>query len=395
MRRVAAAIGLVLLLVACGGSERSTATTTISLEREFLWEDCAADILSDHVTLSDVDRSAWEGPELQLELVAEIPEAIEATSHPDTGHLYVTTQEGELYELVPGRQPEVVLDLRRRVSVGEERGLLGVAFPPDGELGYVSFTDTDGAVVIEEYRYPSWTDRRQVFFLEQPQRWHNGGHMEFGPDGYLYVGLGDGGNIGDPDRLAQDRNTLYGTIIRIDPSRGEAYEVPDDNPFDDGHAEIVAYGLRNPWQFSFDSDSGDLWIGDVGQNCWEEIDRMPAGTFGQNFGWSRVEGPMRFRNDVPADYEPPVLSFFHDRACAVTGGVVYRGAAIPELGGQYVFADYCRGRLMAFSADGASPDEVWDLGVSQALLVSFGLDRSGEILVVGKDLGVLRLSLAE
>ncbi len=391
MRRTAFALCLTMLAVSCGTEARSTATTVITQNEEYAWEDCEADLISDHVILSDVGPIEWEGQPLALETVAEVPQAIEVAADPVTGRLYVTTQDGELFELDGNGNATSVLDLRRRVSVGEERGLLGLEFTENGSHTYVSFTDTEGAVVIEEYGQPGWTDRREVFFLEQPERWHNGGHMEIGPDGYLYVGLGDGGNIGDPDRLAQDRNTLYGTIIRIDPTSGQTYEVPDGNPFADGLPEIVAYGLRNPWQFSFDAESGDLWLGDVGQNCWEEIDRIPAGAFGQNFGWSRVEGPMRFRHDIPDDYVAPVLSYFHDGACSITGGLVYHGSAIPELAGHYLFADYCRGRLMAFAADGASPDVVWDLGVKQSLLVSFGLDADGEVLVVGKDIGVLRL----
>lgn len=395
MKLVGLILCLALAAAACGGDGvRPVATTVIGVEGEHDWEDCEEPIRDDHLVLSDIGLDDWDGTELALIEVAAIPEAIEVVAHPDSGQLFVTTQKGELMVVEPDGSTNRVLDLRRRVSVGEERGLLGVTFAPDGVHAYLSFTDTEGSVVVEEYGFPGWFDRREVLLLEQPERWHNGGHMEFGPDGYLYMGLGDGGNIGDPDRLAQDRNTLYGSIIRIDPSTSEGYEIPEGNPFGDGRAEIVAYGLRNPWQFSFDSETGDLWIGDVGQNCWEEIDRMPAGSFGQNFGWSRQEGPMPFRHDLPADYVAPVLSYDHSGTCAVTGGVVYRGSAIPDLVGMYVFADYCRGQLMAMPADGSSPDEVWELGVAERLLVSFGVDGDGELLIVGKDNGVFRLTPA-
>ena len=192
---------------------------------------------------------------------------------------------------------------------------------------------------------------RGVLFVDQPFSNHNGGALAFGPDGYLYVGLGDGGSAGDPMGNAQSLSTLLGKLLRISPrpSKGEPYAIPPDNPFvgrDGARPEIWAYGLRNPWRFSFDTATGDLWIGDVGQNAWEEIDLEPAGSDGgSNFGWDRLEGTHPFEGSPAPDSIAPVFEYAHgDGSCSVTGGYVYRGERIPTLAGAYLFGDYCRGR---------------------------------------------------
>jgi glucose/arabinose dehydrogenase len=226
-------------------------------------------------------------------------------------------------------------------------------------------------------------------FVDQPFSNHNGGALAFGPDGYLYVALGDGGSAGDPMGNAQSLSTLLGKLLRISPrpSGGEPYSIPPDNPFvgwSGARPEIWAYGLRNPWRFSFDAATGDLWIGDVGQNAWEEIDLEPAGSDGgSNFGWDRLEGTHPFEGGSAPGSVPPVFEYANGAgSCAVTGGYVYRGALIPALAGAYVFADYCRGRLEALVPGKGRAMEARALGPRVDALASFGEDARGELYVL-------------
>jgi glucose/arabinose dehydrogenase len=276
---------------------------------------------------------------------------------------------------------EPVLDLTAEIGNDGEQGLLGIAFDPTFAHFYVSFSDLAGDTVIDELAVAADgallpDTRRTVFTHEQPFTNHNGGHLAFGPDGMLYVSLGDGGSSGDPLDNGQNLDTLLGTLLRIDPTGGDPYAVPPDNPFVGDPAardEIWAYGLRNPWRFSFDAQTGDLWIGDVGQNTREEIDLAPAGSGGgENYGWARMEGTLPFSGDEPANHVPPVHEYDNDGArCSVTGGYVYRGSAIPELQGAYLFSDFCDGTLRALQvADGQVTGEL-DLGVNAGNVVSF------------------------
>jgi len=301
-----------------------------------------------------------------------------------------------------GVDPEVALDLTGEVSLANEQGLLGLAFSPDGRFLYVNYTDLEGDTHVTEFAFDgSRADagsRRDVLVVEQPFANHNGGNLAFGPDGYLYVGLGDGGGAGDPAGNGQSLETLLGKMLRISPrpERGDPYGIPPDNPFvgrDGARPEIWAFGLRNPWRWSFDRETGDLWIGDVGQGAWEEIDVERAGSGGgTNFGWNVMEGSHPFAGEPRDDLVPPVHEYPLDGpACAVTGGYVYRGSEIPDLVGAYVFGDVCLGRLEAFVLEGDRVHRHRELGPVVQRLSSFGEDADGELYALSLSGPVYRL----
>lgn len=295
------------------------------------------------------------------------------------------------------------LDIRGRVGTqGMEQGLLGLAFAPDFATSggfYVDYTDRSGNTRVVGFRTRPGAARvstrtaRLVLHQIQPYVNHNGGGVAFGPDGMLYVALGDGGGTGDPQGNAANTGTLLGKILRIDPSRrsgGRGYAIPDGNPFANApgaRPEIWHLGLRNPWRFSFDRATGDMWIGDVGQNAIEEVDRAPAGKGGLDFGWNRREGTSNFLGGARTTRETdPVAQYAHGaNGCSVTGGYVYRGTAVPTLTGRYVFADWCSGRVWAMEA-GSSPGPAAEItghlphGLKE--ITSFGEDRAGEIYAV-------------
>jgi glucose/arabinose dehydrogenase len=316
--------------------------------------------------------------------------------------LYVAEQGGRVVALgADGAEPRLVLDLTGRTDAAGEQGLLGLAFAPDGAALYVNYTDRSGDTTIEGFTMADERavprSRRLVLAVDQPYANHNGGNLAFGPDGYLYVGLGDGGGAGDPLGNGQSLGTLLGKMLRIDPASAGAapYTVPTDNPFVDdpgARPEIWAYGLRNPWRYSFDRVTGDLWIGDVGQSDREEIDLQPAAsTGGENYGWSIVEGTEPFQGDPTDALLPPVYDYGHEGGeCAVTGGYVYRGSAIPALAGTYLFADVCVGSIETLRIDGdrAVPGS---LGLQVAGPASFGEDQRGELYVLSLEGGVYRL----
>jgi glucose/arabinose dehydrogenase len=280
--------------------------------------------------------------------------------------LYVVQQSGTVVPVRDGVVGAAVLNISDRITYGGEQGLLGLAFHPTAPLAYVNYTDTKGHTNVVEFAVAADgtfdpASARTVIVIEQPFPNHNGGDVVFGPDDMLYIGMGDGGAANDPLRHGQDPGSLLGKILRIDPtpSDGKGYTVPADNPFVDAYGaqpEIWSLGVRNPWRFSFDRDTGDLWIGDVGQDKWEEVDRVAAvadGTGagrGANFGWSAYEGTHRFNDDqVAADKVDPVIEYPHgDDGCSVSGGTVYRGTAIASLVGWYVYGDFCSGRVWAF-----------------------------------------------
>jgi glucose/arabinose dehydrogenase len=299
-----------------------------------------------------------------------------------------------------GTLGELALDLAATVSTGNEQGVLGLAFSPDGSKLYVDTTGTDNHTRVTEYTMDGdaidASSAREVLFVEQPFPNHNGGDLKFGPDGMLYVSLGDGGAGGDPLGSGQDINSLLGKILRIDPNEsGSApYAVPGDNPFvdDDGADEVWAYGLRNPWRFSFDRVTGDLWIGDVGQNAYEEISFGPAGVGGRNYGWNSREGLHDYEGgEIPPGAIDPVIELSHgDGNCSITGGFVYRGDSIPELVGSYVFGDFCKGDLIALDAD----DAPIELGQNVSQLSSFGEDNTGELYAVSREGTIYKITKA-
>jgi glucose/arabinose dehydrogenase len=290
--------------------------------------------------------------------IVDVPDPTTLAVRPGDDTFYFTGRTGMVWGWTPGSELREVLDMRALTEGSGEQGLLGLAFSSDGTKAYVDYTGADdgGNTHVDEYAVGADgtfdpATRRELLEVDQPFSNHNGGQLAIGPDGMLYIGLGDGGDAGDPDRRSLDLDDLLGKILRIDPA-GDPYTVPSDNPFvgqDGARPEIWSYGLRNPWRFSFDPDTGDLWIGDVGQGEWEEIDLAVAASGrdagkGLNFGWSAFEGTHPYNDDQPTDgVTPPFYEYSHNDGCSVSGGEVYRGSAIAALAGWYVFADYCSG----------------------------------------------------
>ncbi len=321
-----------------------------------------------------------------------------ATSRPGDDRLFVADQPGVVYafDLTDGSRL-VVLDIEDRVRFSGEQGLLGIAFHPDDpDRLIVHYSGNDGSTRVEQYRLDPQTgvadaDGSVILIHAQPAANHNGGMIEFGPDGYLYLALGDGGGVNDQFDNGQDPFTLLGTILRIDLDGGDPYAIPPTNPFADGAdgaPEVWAWGLRNPWRFSF--DGSDLWVGDVGQAAWEEIDLLVASRPGDNAGWPLLEGAhcFRFSNCEPDLYLGPVIEYAHSVGrCSVTGGFVYRGASIPELLGTYLYGDYCTGEIWGLRlgefADHAlltDPDDIFLPPLKG--LTSFGRGPDGEVYVL-------------
>ena len=307
-----------------------------------------------------------------------------------------------------GVDPQPVLDLRGQVATGSEQGLLGLVFAPGGRpLMYVNYTDRAGDTHVVEYGISNGrvdpATRREVLAVDQPQANHNGGHLAFGPDGMLWIGLGDGGGQGDPRDNGQSLSTLLGKMLRIDPaspSAGRPYGIPGGNPFVErpgARPEIWALGLRNPWRYSFDRADGHLWIGDVGGRQREEIDVVPSDRGGHNFGWARLEGTRRQSGTPPAGAVAPVIEYPTRQGgnCAVTGGYVYRGRRIPALQGAYLFGDFCAGDLQYVRRGGdgrvSAPRE---LATEVSSLASFGEDGEGELYVLSLAGPVFRLDPA-
>lgn len=308
------------------------------------------------------------------------------------GRQYVVEKAGRVWSQ-QGATRTLVLDIVDLVSTGGEQGLLGLAFHPSApERMIVSYTDTAGDTVIAEYAFPlaataaTSTPVATILQVDQPATNHNGGMIAFGPDGYLYIGLGDGGGGGDPLEHGQNPFTLLGSILRIDVDGAAPYEIPSDNPFADGVAgapEVFAFGVRNPWRFSFDGD--DLWVGDVGQNQWEEIDLITTADGGANLGWDVLEGTHCFEGTlaecVQLVFTAPIFEYAQsDGRCSVTGGRVYRGSAIPGLVGAYLFADWCTGEVTALRVDGSGAViERHTFPNPIPRVTSFGVDNDGEM----------------
>lgn len=335
-----------------------------------------------------------------------------ATSARDgTGRLFIVEQTGRIRIYRNGAVLSTpFLSIASQVSGGFEQGLLGLAFHPSFKTNhklYVDFTDLNGDTVIREYRVSSTNSNvvatstaRTILKVAQPYDNHNGGMLAFGPDGYLYIGLGDGGSGGDPGNRAQNKDSLLGKILRIDVNGTTSttnYRNPSSNPFVGvaGRNEIWQYGLRNPWRFSFDRANGSLWIGDVGQGSWEEIDRAVRTTSGAgrgvNWGWRVLEGFKCYSPSTGCNTSgktKPLLAFDHGGGrCAVTGGYVYRGTLVPALVGGYVFADYCSGEIWVVNATAASPATRTLLMDTDLTISSFGENAAGDLYVLDRDGG--------
>jgi len=347
-------------------------------------------------------------PEVSLYDIGTFDHPVGVAHRPGDSQVYVVEQPGRVVA-VNDLSSESVLDITDLTESSGEQGLLGLALHPTADLAYVDFTDLDGNTVIAEFAIDPATgqfDRdsyREVLTVDQPYGNHNGGQLAFGPDQYLYIGLGDGGSGGDPERHALDLSSRLGKILRIDPvsSGDEPFTVPSDNPFvgDDGaDPTIWAYGLRNPWRFSFDPDTGDLWIADVGQGDFEEIDHAVAtdrrdAAKGTSFGWSAMEGFEPFNDDQSAEGAVlPLFVYDHtDGRCSVSGGAVARGDAVTTLQGWYVFGDYCTGQIWALDPTAPAGDpRVIEIAQLDALAaVASGPD--GDLFVVSNAGTVARL----
>jgi glucose/arabinose dehydrogenase len=314
-----------------------------------------------------------------------------------SGRIFVVEKGGTIALLKDGqRVAPAFLDIRDRVGTrGFERGLLGLAFHPDYERNgflYVNYTDGRGRTVVERYTVfandPNRADpstAKLIIRIDQPFANHNGGMIAFGPDGYLYIGMGDGGGAGDPIKAGQDRNTLLGKILRIDVNNGDPYAIPADNPFVNGGGapEIWSYGWRNPWRFSFDRATGDFYAGDVGQNAWEEISYEKAGSpGGLNYGWNTMEGTHCFAPRTNCNRDGlvlPIAEYTRSEGISVTGGYVYRGEAFPNMVGYYFFADFGSSNVWALKQDNAGVWQMTKIMNAQFAVSSFGEDEAGEL----------------
>ena len=320
--------------------------------------------------------------------------------------MFIVEQTGRVRVFAGGRlEAEPYLDLRDRVTSGGERGLLSIAFHPDfaqnGQV-YVSYTGRRGESVLARYRVadpasgrPDPAAEEILLTVPQPYANHNGGLILFGPDGYLYFGLGDGGGAGDPEGNGQNPETLLGGLLRLDVDGAGGDLIPDDNPFvgRPGRDELWAIGLRNPWRFSFDRRTGDLYLADVGQSRREEINFVPAGSgAGRNFGWNIWEGSLRYRDgEAVSEVTFPVAEYATgSEGCSVTGGYVYRGRRLPQLEGVYLYSDYCAGTLWALWRDGDSWRSA-ELLQTDLRVTSFGEDADGELYIVDHRSSIFRL----
>jgi glucose/arabinose dehydrogenase len=397
----AAVLALGLLLAACSGGDgdRQAAPTTAPATTPA--PPTTGDDARPTTTFGPAASSAqFRRAQVRLVQVAELQQPVAMAVRRGDQALYIAEQTGKVRALRGGKlDPTPVVDVADQIVAGGEQGLLGLAFAPDGRHLYLDFTDRAGDTQVVELamrgRQADPGSQRLVLKVDQPFANHNGGQLAFGPDGMLYIALGDGGGGGDPYGNGQSLRTLLGKILRIDPraSGGRPYRVPSNNPFvnrDGARPEIWDYGLRNPWRFSFDPATDDLWIGDVGQNAWEEVDHEPAGSGGRNYGWNRREGLHAFDGDRPDGAVDPVIEYGREGgACTVIGGFVYWGERIPGLHGAY-----CAGWVRAARVRGGRVAEQRDLGLSVPNLSSFGVDPAGELYAMTVSGPVYRLAPA-
>jgi len=416
-----------LVLVACGSDDNGAAdesfgsgqpaetvsatSTNLAVSGESTTATTTPPIGTEATAPSTTDAAPGPLPEPSVTLfeIGSFDQPVDVAARPGFGELYVVEQPGRVVA-VTDLSTDVVLDITDLTDADGEQGLLGLAFHPTADLVYVHYSDAGGNTVVAEVAIDPATgvfDRdslREVLTVDQPYSNHNGGQLAFGPDQLLYIGLGDGGSGGDPERHALDLTSRLGKILRIDPvaADGSPFTVPADNPFvDDPAADptIWAYGLRNPWRFSFDPPTGDLWIGDVGQGEFEEInhsvaaDRSDAAK-GVNFGWSAFEGFEPFNDDQPADGAvAPLFVYDHsDGRCSVTGGTVARGDTAADLAGWYVFGDYCSGQIWALDPT-APPSDPRVIEIAQLdTLVALAAGPERELYVVSNGGTVARLT---
>ncbi|MEE8498153.1 MAG: PQQ-dependent sugar dehydrogenase [Acidimicrobiia bacterium] len=409
-----ALVGLVLVVGACSDSSGvTTSTTSVSVTGDTsavttgataattptVVTSMSTTTLQPTTTAAPVPPVPLDEIRVDVELIADgFVQPILTTARAGDPRLFVADQPGIVYAVsLDDGSRTVVLDISDRVRFSGEQGLLGLAFDRDDpDRMIVHFSALDGATTVVEYRLDSagvagTGNGKTILSLPQPATNHNGGMIDFGPDGFFFLALGDGGGSDDQFNNGQDPFSLLGTILRLDLDAGDPYGIPVTNPFADGSGgapEIWAFGLRNPWRFSF--DGSDLWVGDVGQAAWEEVDLLNARVGGQNGGWPDVEGTHCFRVD-PCDKDAfvvPVAEYAHQLGrCSITGGVVYRGTAIPELVGTYLYGDYCSGEVWGLRvppfADSALLTDHDDVFLPRLPgLASFGVGPDGEVYLL-------------
>jgi glucose/arabinose dehydrogenase len=347
-------------------------------------------------------------PQLVLRPVATGLNQPLAITNAGDARLFITLQPGEVVirNAAGSILPEPFLDLRTKVSCCGEQGLLSVAFHPrykENGFFYVDYTNTEGNTVVARYTVTADDPNRAnmatetiLLTIDQPFDNHNGGQLQFGPDGFLYIGMGDGGSANDPGNRGQNLSVLLGKLLRIDVDHGSPYAIPATNPFVNtggARGEIWAYGLRNPWRFSFDRLTGDLWIGDVGQSAWEEVDLQAAGSAGgQNYGWRKMEGKHCFNpstNCQDGSIILPILEYSHSDGCSITGGYRYRGARLTQFRGTYFYADYCEGTIWGATqlVNGSWSSRV--LLDTNMLISTFGEDVNGELYLADLAHGIV------
>ncbi|GAB4421022.1 MAG: PQQ-dependent sugar dehydrogenase [Anaerolineales bacterium] len=396
---------IALMMTACGGTETPylptlSPATVVPTESAPVPEPTDPPVPTEIPSATPVvSATAFPDPNAYTwaEVISGLERPVDIQSPRDgSGRLFIVEKIGRIRILQDNQLlADPFLNISDRVGArGNEQGLLGLAFHPNfSENGYffVNYTDKSGNTHIARFtaRTPGFADpatEKDIFYVAQPFGNHNAGALAFGPDGYLYVPLGDGGSAGDPQNNGQNLNTALGSILRLDVDNGDPYTIPATNPFGN---EIWAYGLRNPWRISFDI-TGDLYIGDVGQNQWEEIDLIPAGSpGGQNFGWSIMEASYPYHEDSSEGMTPPIAEYRHGPGCSVTGGYVYRGI-MAEWNGVYFFGDYCSGQVWGLlrSDEGWQAEVLFDTGMN---ITTFGLDEAGELYLASDSGQILRL----
>jgi glucose/arabinose dehydrogenase len=406
MRRFCLALMTASVLLGCSSARRRD-RPEIALPPTIVVNSTSTTTTVAATTTTQPPKPQLAGLTLKLTEFASVTDPVTLASRSGDSRLFVGQRLGTVQAIDDAGTATEVLNLGDLVKAGGEQGLLGLVFSVDGATAYVHYSDTEGDTTIDAF--PVGGDgqfdasrRRHVFGQEQPYGNHNGGQLAVGPDGFLYIGLGDGGGSNDPERRADKLDGLLGKILRIDPNptADAPYGVPADNPFvgvPDARPEIWHYGLRNPWRFSFD-DRGSLWIADVGQNDIEEVNRVPAAAKGSNFGWSAFEGSKRFNTDVAVDetHVKPIHEYEHGdgtgKGCSVTGGHLYRGTTIASLRGAYVFADYCTPGIRAIDPD--NPVTSTELTAEGKAITAFGERADGELYIATIDGPIYRLDPA-